>query len=861
MKTLIIVDTLNLLFRSHYAMRNFTNSKGVHTGMLYGLLGFFDRVQNQKPDYVVFALDSTAGSFRKDLLNDYKANRKELDEEIKEQIPICIDVIKKSGFCSIEVEKYEADDVIASITKQALEQGISTKIYSTDKDLYQLINEKVVLIGKDNNIIDELACIEKFGVNPEQMLDYLTLVGDSADNFKGVPGIGPVAAKKILKEYGSLDNAYANLNTMTNKSMQKKLSENKEEAKLSKQLAKLVDDLVIDDVFTKASMPMDNVFANIIDEIKEYEMFKYLPLTKNQIAPKTMLSFRSKSVLIENEAMLEKAMSTIGEKIGFSIDTNNSINEEIIGFSFANEDNDFYVPMRFNSANNLSKAQAIACIKTLFKDHEIIAYDLKNTLKAIKNQLKIDYPKKFNDTLITAWLLNPSNDNSLKNLGQEFAGFNLEEFSLGKNHFLSDVDLEKDFEKLAKKSALSRYIFLKAFNKLDELRQKELDYENEFLKVLIYLEEQGISVNSNTLNELKTKLENELKNLEEQIFAISEEEFNINSPKQLKEILFDKLGLEDLGKGSTNEAVLQELDHPIASLILEYRSAAKVLNTYVVPFLELNTLNEAEFRIHTHFLQTGTSTGRLSSNNPNLQNIPARSKYASSLKQAFVAEQGYSLISIDYSQIELRMLAHFSKDANLLKAFLDNEDIHSNTALRIFGSVDKEKRSYAKSINFGLIYGMGARTLAKELKISFKDASNYLDRYYKSYPTIIDFFANSKKQAKDLGYIQTILGRRRFFKYTNQIFVNNANDRESINSILQGSAADLIKLAMIKIYPLLNNDCRMILQIHDELIFEVKDECVDDFAKKAQSIMENIYSVNVVLKTSLSVGKSWAELK
>lgn len=868
MKKLIVIDTLNVLFRAYYAMRNLRSAKDEKPiGMIFGLLNFILKiVEEVECDYVVFALDSSGGSFRKELLPDYKANRKELEDDLRVQIPICIELIKKSGFLSIEVSNYEADDVIASVAKYAKEKGLFTSIYSTDKDLYQLLDDNnTELIGKNYEIINELACLEKFGVKPNQMLDYLTLVGDSADNFKGIPGIGPVAAKKLLNEYGSLDNVYKNLNILGNKSSQKKLIEHKEDAILSKKLAKLVDDLPLGDFLESARKPSINVFNNIADELREFELFKFLKLINNEVKVEKQkeISMDFNAILLDTKEELFKVVDSINGVIGFDTETTGlNFDDKIVGFSFCYENNSYYVPILHKNSKNISKEDAIKAITKLF-ENEIIGHNLKFDLKMLSNDLGINFPKNYKDSMIAAWLLDPSSKFSLDFLAKEYFDYSCLAFEevVKKGENFSDIDTALACKYASEDAFIAKAIYEYAYSKLDDERKKDFVYECEFIKVLISLETNGISLNKNKLLELKTILENNLKELEEQVFSEVGESFNLNSPKQLKEILYEKLALPNNYKGSTNEEALQNLAHPVAKIILEYRSANKVLSTYVLPLLELNTNNEDEFIVRSNFLQTGTATGRLSSNNPNLQNIPARSKYANLLKEAFVAKQGYSFISLDYSQIELRMLAHFSKDENLLKAFLLDEDIHTRTAIEIFKESDKEKRNYAKSINFGLIYGMGARRLSEELKIPYSEASEYIKKYFNSFSSIKDYFENTKKQTKDLGYIKTLLGRKRFFKYTNDIKVNNAHDRECINSILQGSAADLIKLAMIKLYPYLNKEIKLILQIHDELIFEVKDERVLEFSKIARNIMENAYGLNVKLKTSLSVGKSWAELK
>lgn len=870
MKKLVVIDTLNLLFRSYYAMRNLRSSTSDNPiGMIFGLLNFMLKLKEEiECDYVIFALDSSNGSFRKDFLQDYKANRKELEDDLKFQIPICIELIKKAGFAIFEKDKYEADDIIASVAKIAKENEIFTSVYSTDKDLYQLIDDRYLeLVGKNYEIINEASCDEKFGVKPNQMVDYLALVGDSADNFKGVAGIGPVAAKRLLNEYTSIENIYKNLNVIGNKSAKNKLLENKDDAILSQRLAKLVDDIKLGDIFECSKKPNNNFFANLIEDLEKFELYKFLKIAKNvdEIIENTekVINLEFKSVLLNDEEELLKIVKNLNSNIGFDTETTGlSYNDKIVGFSFCKDNISYYVPILHKNTKNIDEKIAKEALIEIFKN-PIIGHNLKFDFKMLKNNYGIDYPKVYMDSMISAWLLNPSDKFSLDYLALKFLNYkciNYEEI-VAKNEKFCDIDINIAYKYATQDAFITKAIFDYVMNNLDYDLKECLKIEMNFIKTLVEMENNGILLDNSKLLNLKAVLEQELKELEQNIFDLAGITFNLNSPKQLKEILYEKLSLPDHNKGSTNEATLLKLTHPIASKILEYRTAMKVLSTYVLPLLELNENNQDTFIVRSNFLQTGTSTGRLSSNNPNLQNIPAKSKYSKPLKEAFIASKGCSFISLDYSQIELRMLAHFSNDKNLLEAFLNDEDIHARTAKEIFKEVDSLKRSYAKSINFGLIYGMGAARLSDELKITYSEASDYIKKYFESFPTIKTYFENTKKHTKDVGFITTLLKRKRYFTYSNDIRTNNANDRECINSILQGSAADLIKLAMIKIMPCLNEKTKLILQIHDELVFQVEDNYVDEFAKIAKNIMENAYPLKVKLKTSFSIGKNLAELK
>ncbi|MBZ7994363.1 DNA polymerase I [Campylobacter canadensis] len=879
MKKILLVDTFNLLFRSYYSLSNLKNAKSFPTGMIYGLVNFIDKLRLDKDiSNVVFALESNTPTFRKLLLQEYKENRKELDEALRVQIQPCLDILQKLGFCCARIDGFEADDVIASVCKYSLSNNCKVEIYSTDKDLYQLlVSDDVLMIGKNNESIKAAECIEKFGVKPEQIVDYLALVGDSADNFKGVSGVGPAAAKRLLNEFKSLDGIYSNLNVVGTKGLITKLSNDKDSAYLSQKLAKLKDDLDVKDFFENSKKPEGNFLVKIIDELEEYQLFKHFKIANEALKSQDKIVTANNANTINNtdypikNALLlnndEKLLETINnikdELIGFDTETDGLQSDcKIIGFSFCYLNNSFYVPINHKNTQNISLAAAKEAIAKLF-EKTIIGHNLKFDFKVIKNNFSINYPAKYYDTMILAWLFNPEQKLSLDYLSMQLFNYSTTEFEslVSKNESFADVDINAALSYASDDAYLTLRIFNTLKNKIGVELFKQFENECEFIKILILMEENGIYLKKEKLLSLENELKKELEELQKHIFNIAKKEFNLNSPKQLAQVLFEDLGIERVAKDSTNEAVLNKIKHPIAEYLINYRKSVKILNTYVKPLLELNVNNLDIYNIKTNFLQCVTATGRLASNNPNLQNIPARGKWAKELKSAFIAKDGYSFLSLDYSQIELRMLAHFSKDYALLDAFANNEDIHKKTAMQIFSYVDDEKRAFAKSINFGLIYGMGAKRLSVELGISYSQAAEYIEKYFQAFPSVKDFFARVKNDAKQKGYIQTLLNRKRFFTYANSVRENNAFDRESVNSILQGSAADLIKFAMIKIYPLLNDDKRLLLQIHDELIFEVKDELIQDFSQQIQNIMQTCIKLNVELKTSLSIAKDWANLK
>ncbi|HEF8429172.1 TPA: DNA polymerase I, partial [Campylobacter jejuni] len=546
---------------------------------------------------------------------------------------------------------------------------------------------------------------------------------------------------------------------------------------------------------------------------------------------------------------------------------------KIVGFSFCmNENEAFYVPLTHNYlgvGEQISLQSAKKAIEVIF-NHFVIGHNLKYDFKIIQNNFGLNLPQKYADTMILAWLKNPSSRVNMDDLALRLFNYETLHFEslVKKGENFASVELEKACKYAAEDAYITLRFYLDFLKNLETpLLELAKNCEFDFIKIIMMMEENGIKLNTNALEILMKKFENEIKNLSEEIYTLCEDRFNLNSPKQVGDILFEKLKLPSGKKGktgySTDEKVLNILldKHPVITKILDYRELAKLYSTYCEPLLKL-ALKDKNSRIYSSFLQTGTATGRLSSKDPNLQNIPAHGQYAKDYKSCFVAKDGFSFISLDYSQIELRMLAHFSEDEKLLNAFANDEDIHARTAIMIFGESNYETRSVAKSINFGLIYGMGYKTLSQNLKIEAHLAKSYIEKYFENFTSIKKYFETVKNEAKQNGFITTLSGRKRYFDFENAKPMQIAMyERESINSILQGSAADVIKLAMLEINKELNEDKKLILQIHDELIFEVKDDLCENFVKKTRDIMENIVKLKVKLKTSSSIAKNWGDLK
>ncbi|MBW1456319.1 DNA polymerase I, partial [Campylobacter jejuni] len=809
---------------------------------------------------------------------NYKQNRTPPPPELLEQIPICIKMIEKMGFISVSQEGYEADDIIASFVKTCEDRDIFVRIITQDKDLYQLIKDGKTSIYSpiSKNDYDEAACLEKYGVKPNQIRDFLALCGDSSDNIPGVKGIGAKGAKTLLDEFGSIEGIYENLTLVRNERSRNLLLEGKENAFLSKKLASLYDNLEVQNLIEKATYPDEEPLLKILEILEHYELNTLLKkLRQNPDNKDKNLGF--KATLVQDENKLFEILNTLDKEsiIAFDTETTGLDTKEakIVGFSFCmNENEAFYVPLTHNYlgvGEQISLQSAKKAIEVIF-NHFVIGHNLKYDFKIIQNNFDLNLPQKYADTMILAWLKNPSLRVNMDDLALRLFNYETLHFEslVKKGENFASVELEKACKYAAEDAYITLRFYLYFLKNLETpLLELAKNCEFDFIKIIMMMEENGIKLDTNALEILMKKFENEIKNLSEEIYTLCEDRFNLNSPKQMGDILFEKLKLPSGKKGktgySTDEKVLNILldKHPVIAKILDYRELAKLYSTYCEPLLKL-ALKDKNSRIYSSFLQTGTATGRLSSKDPNLQNIPAHGQYAKDYKSCFVAKDGFSFISLDYSQIELRILAHFSEDEKLLNAFANDEDIHARTAIMIFGESNYETRSVAKSINFGLIYGMGYKTLSQNLKIEANLAKSYIEKYFENFTSIKKYFETVKNEAKQNGFITTLSGRKRYFDFENAKPMQIAMyERESINSSLQGSAADVIKLAMLEINKELNEDKKLILQIHDELIFEVKDDLCENFVKKTRDIMENIVKLKVKLKTSSSIAKNWGDLK
>lgn len=893
MRTLTIIDTFGFFFRSYYALPPLRNSEGFPTGLLLGFANLIHNLYKEaSSDYLVFALEGQGDNHRKLIDPNYKANRAKAPEELQLQLPIAIKWIERMGFNNISIPHYEADDAIASLAQWGKKQGLKVRIISHDKDLYQLIDDDIYLYDPIKKIeIHTQECIDKWGVSPQDFIHFQSLIGDTSDNVSGIKGIGNKTAQKLINHYHTLEALYADeehLEDIVTKRLANLLRSGKEDAYKSRELVTLRQDLITD--FSPTPFPIKNPLLTLLPDLQAYD-FERLTLKIQQQSP---FGFKKSPPKINQQETLEQHsfsftphllldFSSIMQilkdhpphsRIAFDCETNglDTQNSQMVGFSFCLDGhNGYYIPIAHDylgAPTQMTKSEAQMILEEIFK-HPLIGHNLKFDYLIVKNNFCITPQNAILDSMILAWLFDSS---SLVGLDRQILKwFNHTKISFDdlvpKGQTFAQIGLE-EASKYASEDAVATYcLFHLLENKLPPfLLNLAHSLEFPMIRTLAEMEYHGIKIDLLFFENLRNQLNFSISECSKQIYALANEDFNLNSPQQLSNILFGKLGLNGSkqvkGGYSTQESVLEKLleTHPIIAPILEYREATKLRSTYIDPLLKIAN---QEHKIFTSFLQTGTSTGRLSSKSPNLQNIPVRSELGKKIRQGFIAQEGNLLLSLDYSQIELRLLAHFSQDPNLLQAFNDKKDIHIQTALSIFGEVDELKRSIAKSINFGLIYGMGSKKLSETLKIPLKSAKEYIQSYFASFPTVKNFLKDQEDHILSQGYAQTLLGHRRYFDFARATDFQKSNFlREGINTIFQGSAADLIKLAMNAIFQSIQNtSTQMLIQVHDELIFELPEENADEEAKKLAQIMNSVYELKVPLECGVSLGKNWAELK
>ena len=866
MKKLLILDSNSILNRAFYGVRYLSARDGTPTNAIYGFLNILLKlIKEQEPDYICAAFDVKAPTFRHKQYEGYKAQRKPMPEGLAAQMPLAKDVLRAMGVTILEKEGYEADDIIGTVARLCEESEISCFIATGDKDDLQLASDKTKVIltvtksGYNETIIyDDKAVKEKYHVTPTEFIDVKALMGDPSDNIPGVKGVGEKTAMSLIEKHHSIEYIYENIDGIGLKgAMLQKMKDGREMAFMSKELATINRNTPIE--FNAEEC----VFDGFENNGELYEILKRLEL--NSIIKKLDLSGGDN--VKENEDIFKDFSYQVGDK--------NMINGDKVTVVL-DFDGDNISSAAVGAGNNAVVLNEQDDIKELLEDDSIakVMFDVKEAI--VKLNGRIDIKNISDDTAIAAYLVDPAkNEYTIEKLASEYFGTVIEKPEVKQLSLLDDVETDRS-EYLAKCAVALGVLNDRIGDKIKENGQEKLYQEVELplVTVLAHLEINGFLVDDNQLKEFADKLGEKIDALTNEIYMLAGEEFNINSPKQLGVILFEKLELKPVKKTktgyATNADVLEKLrdKHPIVNFIMEYRQLAKLKNTYCDGLRAV--VNPNTHRIHSVFTQTVTVTGRLSSTEPNLQNIPTRTELGREIRKMFVAKDGYVLVDADYSQIELRVLAHIANDETMINAFRNNEDIHAVTASQVLGipleDVTKEQRSSAKAVNFGIVYGIGEFSLAQDLHISVKEAKAYIESYLEKYHGVRNYMESIKEQAKKDGYVKTMLNRIRYIPELKSPNYNirQFGERVALNTPIQGTAADIIKLAMVRVDNRLINEglkSKLILQVHDELIVEAHKDEVDKVKQILSEEMQNAMELNVPLKVDMSTGHSWYDAK
>lgn len=864
MERLLILDSNSLMNRAFYALPPLTNNEGLHTNALLGFTTMLLKMKEElNPDYIVATFDRKAPTFRHVEFVDYKAGRKKMPPELAEQFPVIKEMLKLMAINIFEIDGYEADDLIGTLSKFAEEKNIEVYIVTGDRDALQLAsdNVKVVITKKgvtEKEIYDKNRMIEEFGVTPTQFIDVKGLMGDTSDNIPGVPGIGEKTAYKLIQTYGSVEDVLRNIDDISGKKLKENLTQYSEQAVLSKRLATIIRDVPIqmdlDDIKSKESLDIDGL-RNLFFKLQFKSLLEKLPKSEGEEENEDF-----NYILIEDKTSLENLCNKLNKEKKLYLAAK-VINES----KYSEIEIEKLVISTGKDVNIISLdvlKQEIVLLKPILECDTIekVVYDVKNVYTCLWKH-DIDMKSVVSDVKIAAYLLDSSKSNyDVKNLVNEY---------LHKDYNCEGIEC------LAREGFFIKPLYDMMNSKIKENSMEELmnDIELPLTKVLASMETIGFRVNKTMLDELSIKFNSEIEKIQTQIYAISEETFNVNSPKQLGKILFEKLDLPVVKKTktgySTNAEVLESLldKHPIIEKIIYFRQLSKIYSTYIEG---LKAVIDNDGKIHSSFNQTVTTTGRLSSTEPNLQNIPIKYEMGREIRKVFIPEEDSILLSADYSQIELRVLAHIADDENLIDAFKNHSDIHTKTASEVFGvpidEVSSIMRSRAKAVNFGIVYGISDFSLAKDLNIAKSEAKKYMDTYFERYPNVQKYLKDIITEAKRDGYVNTIVNRRRFIPEINASnkIVKSFGERLAMNAPIQGSAADIIKLAMIKVYDELKNrnlKSTLILQVHDELILNVKKDELDVVRAIVKEQMEKVMNLSVNLEVDVNIGESWYEAK
>ncbi len=877
-----LIDGSAYIFRAYHAMGGLSNSKGFPTGAIFGFTNMIMKtLKDKSPNRIAVIFDAPGPTFRHEMYPLYKANRPEAPQDLIVQIPKILELVQAYRLPMLSIAGYEADDIIATLTQKARSLNWGVVIVSADKDLTQLVCDGVAMWDPQKDALyDAKGVKDKFGVLPEQILDYLSLVGDSSDNIPGVRGIGPKTAANLIQDFGSLQQIYDQMDRITKPKLRESLVTNRDKAFLSHDLAKLDEDVPIDVDIENLVMlePNQELLREMFREFEFKRLLDDLPAVKNL----DFSGYKTVRTLQELPAII----SEIKTRGRFAVDLETTsiapVWAELVGISLcAKEGKPYYLPVGHIKGPQLPKGETLAMLKPILEDPAIskIGQNIKYDMIVLKNE-GVNLQGVACDTMLASYLLDPSRrGHSLDDLAEIYLEHKMipitDLIGTGKKQIsFAEVEIDQASEYSCEDADVTFRLATIMTPRLKEtgLQDLFLNVELPVISVLTDMELTGVRIDSDYLKKLSIEFGENLKQIEREIYDLAGEEFNINSTQQVGEILFNKLGLKGTKKTktglSTSLAVLEELafQHELPKKILEYRSIFKLKSTYADSLV--NLVNPRTGRIHTSYNQAVAATGRLSSSDPNLQNIPIRTPEGRKIRKAFVPDKNHVFIAADYSQIELRIMAHLSQDKRLLEAFDSGEDIHSITAASVFGLplslVTPEMRRKAKEINFGIIYGMGAFKLSNQIGVSLKVARQYLEDYYLTYAGVKKYMEEVPDEASRIGFVTTILGRKRFLPdLTNPNKVaQQAARRIAINTTMQGSAADLMKVAMINVHKRLeaeNLPVKLILQVHDELVLEAHENHVDAAINLLRFEMEHAYELSVPLVVDVSVGNNWDE--
>ncbi|MFH1369652.1 MAG: DNA polymerase I [Elusimicrobiota bacterium] len=894
MSKFYIIDGNGYIHRAYHALPPLTTSKGEMVNAVYGLIRMLLKLQRQdKPDYLAVCFDHPSPTFRHKQFEAYKAHRKEIDDELKSQMPLAREAARALNIKTFEIPGYEADDTIATLARDAEKDGLEVVIVSGDKDALQLVNDKIKVFNEPKRtLFDAEKVTEKYGLRPDQLVDMFALMGDASDNVPGIKGIGEKTAVKLIQKYETLENLLENAGSLEGKLKELFLS-GREEALKSKNLVFLDDKVPLEGGWKecyhkeyereKLSEFLRRLeFNSLLKEILPPDPGEPKPAVKTGSLAKTSVVYADSDELKELSEKLSEARSCAL----FFINSDEDPGSALIGVSAAVEPGKaYYLPLAHSELSpkgQLSEKEAIELLKGFFEDagSDKLLYDLK-TAGRILQARGIKLRGECFDVMLAAYCLNPSKPSyELKDIALDHLARELNDFSelagTGKKRVpYRDIAIETAADSACR--SVSVVFELKPFFE-EKLIEKQLEalfsgMETPLARVLADMETNGLKINESYFRELSRKFEIEVKGIEKKIYESAGQEFNPASPKQLSFILFEKLGLPAVKKTktgySTDEEVLRSLapSHELPAKLLEFREIQKLKSTYVDPLLEKVDRNTS--RIHTTFNQTGTATGRLSSSNPNLQNIPIRTEYGKEIRRGFIPDKGYTFLSADYSQIDLRVLAHISGDHMLINAFKENIDVHTATAAEVFGKkpseISRELRRIAKTINFGIIYGMSPFGLAQQLGISNAEAKQYIDRYFARYSGVKEWTEKIIEEARANGCVKTLLGRIRYLPEINSPNhqIRSFAERMAMNTPVQGTSADIIKVAMINLFKRLGDEkrkSRLLVQVHDDLLFEISDNDTGTLPIMIKSDMESAVKLKVPVIVDLKTGKNWADL-